>query len=108
MNAGQMDQLVTLQAYGAGEDALGQPLQAWADVATVWAQAQPMRGRDYLAAAAINSEASVRFRVRYRDDVTSAMRVLWRGVAHAIVAPPVDVNGGRHTLELMCAAGAAV
>ena len=47
----------------------------------------------------------MRVRIRYRAGVTAAMRVLWRGVPHAIVADPVDVNGGRHTLELLCSAG---
>jgi len=43
--------------------------------------------------------------MRWRDGVTGAMRVLWRGVPHALVAEPVDVDAGRHTLELLCSAG---
>jgi len=105
INVGRFNQRITVQKPSASVDALGQRVETWTELATVWAQAQPLRGREYFAAGEVNSDAAVRFRLRYRGDVTGAMRVLWRGVAHAIVADPVDVEGGRHTLELMCSAG---
>jgi SPP1 family predicted phage head-tail adaptor len=105
MDAGLLNQSVTVQQPATTVDALGQRTETWADVCTVWAQAQPLRGREFFAAGAIQSEASVRFRIRYRAGLTGAMRVVWGGVAHALVAEPVDVDGGHHTLELMCSAG---
>jgi len=99
-----MDQRIRLQQRVAGVDSLGQPSTTWQDVATLWAQAQPLRGREFWAAGQMQSEASVRFRVRWRSGVTTAMRVLWRDQAHDIVAV-VDVGGGHHTLELLAAAG---
>lgn len=105
LNAGDLDQRVTVQSPSASVDALGQRVETWADVATVWAQATPLRGREFFAAGAMQSEAAVRFRLRYRTDITGAMRVVWRTVPHAIVAEPMDVDGGKHTLELMCSAG---
>lgn len=105
LTAGTLDQRITLQSPSASVDSLGQRVESWANVATVWAAALPLRGREFFAAGAMQSEASVRFRLRYRADVTPAMRVIWRGAPHAIVAPPIDVDGGRHTLELFCSAG---
>jgi SPP1 family predicted phage head-tail adaptor len=105
LNAGDLDQRITVQSPAATVDALGQRVETWSTVATVWAQAQPLRGREFFAAGTMQSEAAVRFRIRYRTDVTGTMRVLWRSVPHAIVADPIDVDGGRHTLELMCSAG---
>lgn len=104
-SAGKLDQRLTIQAPAATVDALGQRIESWATVVAVWGSAQPLRGREFFAAGAINSEATVRFRIRYRAGITAAMRVLWRGVPHALVAEPMDVDGGRHTLELLCAAG---
>lgn len=103
--AGAFDQRVIVQQRTLGTDALGQPVESWADVCTVWASAQPLRGRDLIAADAVNSKISVKFRIRYRDGIGGTLRVQWRGVNHAIVGEPVDVDGGRHTLELMCEAG---
>lgn len=105
IDAGLMTHRVTLQSPSASVDVLGQRVETWTDVATVWAQVQPLRGREFFAAGAINSEASVKIRIWHRSDVTGAMRVLWRGVPHAIVAPPIDVEGARRALELMCSAG---
>ena len=105
MDPGQLNQRITLQAPGATVDALGQRVETWANVADVWAQVQPLKGREFFAAGAMQSEATVRVRMRWRDGVTGAMRVLWRGVPHALVAEPVDVDAGRHTLELLCSAG---
>ena len=105
LGAGDFDQRVVIEQPSSGVDVLGQRVETWSTLAAVWAQAQPLRGREFFAAGQVQSEADVRFRLRYRTDLTSAMRVQWRGVPHAIVAPPMDVDGARHTLELMCAAG---
>ena len=104
LNAGQLDQRITLQSKVAGVDSLGQDSTTWADVATVWAQAQPIRGREFFAAGQTQSEVSVRFRIRYRSDVTEQMRVLWRSVAHDIEAV-IQTNGDKTGIELMCLSG---
>jgi len=104
-SAGALDQRVTIETPSANVDVLGQRVETWTTFATVWAQAEPLRGRDFFAAGQTQDQAEVRFRIRYLAGVTAAMRVLWRNVPHAIVAPPIDVDGGKHTLELMCASG---
>ena len=105
--AGRLDQRLTLQAPATTEDELGQPVAGWSTVGTVWASAAPLRGRELMAAAAGQSEATVRFRIRWRADVTRAWRVLWRGVAYAIESDPIDVHGQRQALELMCTTAGA-
>ncbi len=105
LNAGELDQRITVQSPSASVDALGQRVESWANVATLWAKATPLRGREFFAAGAMQSEATVRFTIRYRTGIDGTMRVLWRGVAHAMVAEPINVDGGNHTLELMCASG---
>lgn len=105
LNAGRLDQRITLQQPNASVDALGQRVETWADVAELWARAQPLRGREFFAAGQVQSEASVKFTIRWREGVAGHMRVVWRGVPHAIVAEPMDVDGQRVELELLCAAG---
>lgn len=102
--AGQLDQRITLQQRAAGQDSRGQESTTWSDVATVWASAQPLRGREFFAAAQVQAEATVRFRIRYRDGVVPTMRVLWRSQPYDINSV-IDVDGGKHTLELMCLEG---
>jgi SPP1 family predicted phage head-tail adaptor len=104
--AGQRNQLVTIQRPSTSKDALGQRTGAWVDVhADVWTRVRPARGRELFATGATLPETTVVFGMNYLADITPDMRVLWRGVPHAIVAPPVDVEAGRHTTELYCSAG---
>lgn len=105
MQAGKLTELITLQAPSVAVDSLGQRVESWGTVADVWARAQLLRGREFFAAGQINSEASVKFTISFRAGVTPNMRVLWRGVPHAIVAEPMDVDGRRVQIELMCSAG---
>lgn len=105
LQAAELDQRVTLEQRVTSVDALGQAVETWDAVAAVWAAAEPLMGREFFAAGQEQSSASVRFRIRYRDDVTADMRVVWRGLQHALVAPPIDVQGARQVLELMCATG---
>lgn len=106
--AGRRDQIITIQAPSSTKDELGQRVETWAAISggsDLWASAQPLRGREFFAAGAEQSETTVRFVIDYMAGVTGRMRVLWNGVPHAIVGEPINVNGGNHTLELMCAAG---
>jgi SPP1 family predicted phage head-tail adaptor len=105
LNAGELDQRITIRQRAAGLDAHGHPSGAWTNVATVWAAARPITGREFFAAGETRSEVSVKFRIRYRTGITAAMQVLWRGVAHDIVAPPMELFGGKEVLELMCSTG---
>lgn len=103
--SGALDQRLTLQQRVAGANALGEASGAWVDVATVWGSAQPLRSRELFAAGQAQSITDVRFAIRWRADVQSTWRVVWRGEPHDIVGAPIDVDGRRRTLELMCTTG---
>lgn len=44
----------------------------------MWAAIETLRGMEYLASAEFRAGVTTRIRVRWRDDLTSAMRVLFR------------------------------
>lgn len=103
--ARDMTQMVALQQPIKTEDDNGQPVLSWSTVAAVWAKVTPLRGREFFAAQAAQSEAVLKITINWRAGVTSEMRVLWRDVPYVLVADPMDIEGGRRTLELMCAGG---
>lgn len=103
--AGQLDQRITLQRRVSNVDGAGQDVYTWTPLAEVWARAQPLRGKEYFAASQTQATVDVRFVIRWRDDIDETMRVLWRGEPHAIVSPPIDPEGHRESLELMCVKG---
>jgi SPP1 family predicted phage head-tail adaptor len=108
ITAGQLDQRLTIQWPTTTQDELGQVLPGWTGDRVVNGGAEPLRGRELVAAGAQQSAATVRFRIRWQSDITAACRVLWRGAPYAIVSDPIDVRGQRVALELLCTtAGAA-
>ncbi len=110
INAGRMDQRITLQLRSTCADALGQESTTWADFATMWASYTTKRGREYFAAGAVQAEAAAVFRIRYRADVVTlgsgALRVVYRGQPYDITEPPQDVDGQHVAIDLFCTTGA--
>lgn len=103
--AGDLRERVTIQQRAVSLDSIGENVGAWSELATVWASAEPLRGREYFAAGQQQQTVDVRFRIRYRADVTGSMRIVWRDVPHDVVGPPINVEGRREFLELMTVQG---
>lgn len=100
---GQLNRRITLQAPSAGQDALGQPLGTWSDVATVWADIRHPSGLQALKADAASSTVRASIRIRWRTGVTAAMRLVdvASGAVYAIRAVLPDVQTRAH-LDLVC------
>lgn len=81
MDAGELDQRVTLQSLGYTTDAGGGRVETWSTVATVWAKVTPMGGQERLHAAQLESPANYRVTIRRRTDISAAKRILWQGKA---------------------------
>lgn len=108
LSAARLDQRITLQRRVANRLGSGENKYTWENlpsVPEVWAEANPARGREYFAAAQMQVEDPVAFRIYWRDDIDATMRVLWRGQAHDIAASPVDTRGAREELWLYTVAG---
>lgn len=104
INAGQLDERVTLQAKAATQNALGEVTGAWADVATVWAKVEPLRGREFFASGQMNSSVDHRVTIRWRSGVVPTMRLQWRGQPLEVISV-IEPSAARTVLELMCASG---
>lgn len=107
---GRANQRLKLQAKSVTRNSIGEEIVAWTDVVTetadhaIWAEAWPMKGREFFAAQQTQYAADVRFRIRYRDGITREMRILWNDEPYDIVML-VDVGAGRHTIEILAVNG---
>jgi SPP1 family predicted phage head-tail adaptor len=101
MNIGSLNRQVTIQSPPTAEDALGQPTGSWTTVATVWANVRALNGLETIKGGAETSVAKASIRIRYRTDVTSAMRVVHGSTTYEIKAVLPDVAGKRH-VDLAC------
>lgn len=103
MRAGRLDRLITIQSFTKAVDAFHQPIETWANLdtnPTVWAERRDLRGREYFQAQQVNAEVTAIYRLRWRGDLTTQMRIVDSGVTYEIVSPPIEI-GRREGLELM-------
>ena len=103
MNAGKLDQRVTVERFTSTQDELGQPIETWAPLFTCWAAVEPLTGREYLAAQAAVSEVTARIRMRFRPWMTAQDRVIHNGTIYQIESL-IDVRSENRELVLMCKA----
>lgn len=109
INAGRMDQRITLQRRTTGVDALGHESSTWTSFAEVWAGVTSKRGREYFSAGSVQGQASIAARIRYRADLvgdSGTLRILWRGEPYDVTEPPQDVDGQRTAIDLFCSTAA--
>lgn len=101
MKPGKLRHRITLQSKVTVKDPEGIVTETWTDVATVWAAVEPIRGREYFQAAAVNAENTVRFRIRYRSGITPVMRVVYNGRTFNVQSV-IDVDERYREIQLMC------
>jgi SPP1 family predicted phage head-tail adaptor len=99
VKAGDLGRRLTIEQYTEAQDAYGEAIKTWVVLDTVWAQMTPVRGSERYVAQQVSGEAEMRFRIRYRSDVTDKMRLYCEDVYYNITA--VLEIGRREGLEIM-------
>ncbi|NYT76551.1 phage head closure protein [Alcaligenaceae bacterium] len=103
MQAGKLNRQVTIQKPKTPE--AGEPFPTgWDDVTTVWADVKLPSGIQAIKSGIDVSVVKASIRVRYRTDITAAMRVAYDGIMFDIRAVLPDVSG-RVYLDLVCESG---
>lgn len=74
--------------------------ERWETAFTCWCAVEPLTGREFWEAAAVNRENEVRFTIRYRRDVSPEMRIRLAGVVYDITSV-LDKNNRHEALEIM-------
>ena len=105
MKAGKLRNLITIQSRDSGEDAAGQPLQTWTDVASVWADILGANGMQTIKAPLDGVEInSYSFRIRYREDINAGMRVVSNGQHFDVKQVRLDM-ARKEWADLICQLG---
>lgn len=105
MDARRLRHLVTVQSRTVSLNSYREDTSSWATYCTAWACIEPLSGREFLSAAALQSDVAVRITVRAEDveGVTPQHRVLWNGKTYDIVSVVNVFERGRWA-QLMCKA----
>ena len=99
MNPGTLNHRITLKECVAGQDTIGQPINTWTDVATVWASILHQKGIEAIKSGANTSIVHASLRIRYRVGVTAAMRAHHGATVYQIKAV---LPHGKEQIDLVC------
>lgn len=105
MTIGALRDVVTIQQAGNVQDEIGELAPAWIALAVVRASVRDLTGRELIAAQAVQSTATTKITIRFRADVTAAMRIM-RGAEVFQIESVLNPSGRRDWLELLCVKGA--
>ena len=104
--AGSLNHRITIQRQEQTQSPeTGEMLVDWADVADVWAHVEDVSVRDFIASASEQSQVTTRCTLRYRDDVDSSMRFLFRGQPYNILGVQHDKESGLEYMTLPSSRG---
>jgi SPP1 family predicted phage head-tail adaptor len=79
MPAGPLRERITIQQESNVSDGQGGSTLSWTEVDTVWGCVSPLRGAERLQSMQVQDETIHKITIRFRDDITPKMRVVWRG-----------------------------
>ena len=72
MRAGLLRKTITIQSATESRSSSGSVIETWTNYAIRRASVEPVSGKEYFAARAVNADVSIRFRVRH-DSLTGAI-----------------------------------
>lgn len=98
MQPGRMDRRVTLQARTVTQDAYGEEIPTWVDIATVWAHRVELRGDERWQALQSVAKTDIKYNIRYMDGLNPMDRLIEGGRVFDIKA--VLEIGRREGLEI--------
>jgi len=78
MRSGKLDKRIIIESFTDVKDDYGQEIRTWSTFATVWAGIKLNIGRQEYEASEKVKERVVDFKVRYREDLTVGMRILYK------------------------------
>jgi len=94
---------VEIGRYVSGKDPFGNPMsKQWQPVATVWAAVEALSGRLYFEAQQTVEQSDHRITIRWRRGIEAGMIVRHDGREFVIQSPPLDRDGRRRWLTLLC------
>lgn len=96
MLAGTLRRRITFQSRTTTRDTFGAEQETWNNVATVWGDVQDLRGSKFLAAEQYEAQVTTMIIIRYRTDITPAMRAVVSDENRTFDVQSIRDEEGRH------------
>ncbi len=102
MNPGELSHHIEIQEFSTITDPEGFETQDWVKFKSLWASKQGLVGKAFYAAATVQSESNVTYKIRYMKGIKANMRILDKDDIYYIKVDPIDKDGSRKELYLIC------
>lgn len=100
MRAGKLYKRIEIERFASTVDDFGTETEAWTPVASVRAQVIQSSTEEFMKAFGTTAESAIVFRIRHRDGIVLADRVVYGGQAYDL--KEIKELGRREGLELRC------
>lgn len=105
LDSGKLRHRVSIERVSYVQDATtGAMVEAWAEIAKVWAAVEPLSAREFVQSAAGQSEVTARITIRTRD-ILATDRIAYRGVVYNIRGVLPDKESGLEYITLPVGTG---
>lgn len=101
MRAGRLGHRVTIQEKEVGQNSYGEEVITWADVGTVWAAVEPLRGQEFTELRRAGAAVTTRIIMRFQSGIVPEMRII-EGTNTYDILSVINVDGRDRELQLMC------
>ena len=102
MRIGKLRHKVEVQRFVTKKDEWGNTIEAWETLANVWAAIEPMKGEEFFAAMAFQSEITHKVTMRYFGErITTKDLLVFNGRTFDIESV-INVEERNKELVLMC------
>jgi len=86
----QFKHKITFQSFIDSQTENGFDEQAWDDVVSCWAGIKTLKPKEFYEAAQLQNENKIRFIIRFRKDIHSAMRIKHKNRFYEIIGEPIN------------------
>lgn len=103
LESGKLTDRITIQSKTSAQDAFGQEIHTWSDMVSVWAWVKFTNGAEFIDGGAEHAETQASIRIRWRTDLNTSMRIIFRAKTYNIKA--VLPSAGREYVDLAVSEG---
>ena len=91
--ANELRHRITVQAMGPDRDEDNYSIDPiWTEYKKLWAKVTHFSGKDLIAAQANQSKVVARLKIRYREDITTEMRIIYKDKIYCIDSQALEDN----------------
>lgn len=105
LSAGKLRHVIKIQRPVSIQNADGSMSETWEDLYKLYAAIEPLSAKEFLAASTTEHKVTCRIIIRYKDGLTTNMRILHGNKLYNIEGLQTDIDSGIEYITIPCSTG---